>query len=129
MEKQKQLTEKDKIAYSAISDFIKENGYPPTVRELSVILGKSSTATIQQRLKSLESKGYIKTTRMGKRTVRLIKEIEEKTTVEVVHGRWEYAPDYAEYCSVCGCYPDEEANHAYNFCPNCGAKMDGDTNE
>lgn len=119
MKKQKQLTEKDKIAYSAISDFIKENGYPPTVRELSVILGKSSTATIQQRLKSLESKGYIKTTRMGKRTIRLIKEIEEKTTVEEVHGRWAFVGD-ACVCSVC----HKATIQDYSFCPNCGAKMD-----
>ena len=45
---------------------------------------------------------------------------------EVVHGWWEHAPDYAEYCSICGHYPDEEANHAYDYCPNCGAKMDGE---
>ena len=46
--------------------------------------------------------------------------------VEQKHGRWEHAPDYAEYCSVCEFYPDDEENHAYDYCPNCGAKMDGE---
>ena len=40
-------------------------------------------------------------------------------------GKWEHAPDGAEYCSRCGCYPDEEENHEYNFCPECGADMRG----
>ena len=47
--------------------------------------------------------------------------------VEVVHGRWvdtDYKPDIYCKCSVCGrrvyAYDD-----GYNYCPNCGAKMDG----
>ena len=54
--------------------------------------------------------------------------------VEVVHARWlsydEHNPDwwgYTDthlYCSACM----EEANSQYNYCPNCGAKMDGDGN-
>lgn len=43
--------------------------------------------------------------------------------IEQKHGRWDYTPDHAEYCTVCGFYPDEEENHEYNYCPNCGAKM------
>ena len=46
--------------------------------------------------------------------------------VEVVHGRWIYEPVEFTYekdikCSICGSY----AEHATNYCPNCGAKMDG----
>ena len=48
---------------------------------------------------------------------------------EVVHGRWIYEPVEFTYkkdikCSVCGRYVDEPEN----YCPNCGAKMDGDGN-
>lgn len=70
-----QMTEKDKIAYSAIVKFIKENGYPPSVRELCRITGKSSTATIQYRIKSLKQKGYIETTNGANRTIRITREI------------------------------------------------------
>ena len=52
--------------------------------------------------------------------------------VEVVHGRWEeqYTPNgkYVAwdgfYCSICG-----KQSAKSNYCPNCGAKMDGDKNE
>ena len=48
--------------------------------------------------------------------------------VEVVHGRWEQAR-YTEaplyICSQCG--KPEYKQH--NYCPNCGAKMDGDGND
>ena len=48
--------------------------------------------------------------------------------VEVVHGRWvdNGIPDsMLSGCSVCGfsC-----GAYSFNFCPNCGAKMDGDGN-
>lgn len=50
----------------------------------------------------------------------------------VVHGRWEEYIDQDEFwdelvsekCSVCGTLHYS----AYNYCPNCGAKMDGDSN-
>lgn len=51
--------------------------------------------------------------------------------VEVVHGWWielpSMEPDYK--CSECGqFYAWWEPNEAH-YCPNCGAKMDGDGNE
>lgn len=43
---------------------------------------------------------------------------------EVRHGKWtENKTEYFLYgCSLCGYRVDNE----YNFCPECGAKMDGD---
>jgi hypothetical protein len=54
--------------------------------------------------------------------------------VEVVHGEWEFlGNDYAE-CTHCGRIfgvlsnpPLFKANN--KFCPNCGAKMDGERRE
>lgn len=57
--------------------------------------------------------------------------IDDAPTIDPVrHGRWidmntatdNYYPRYK--CSVC----DYGANYS-NFCPNCGARMDGDEND
>lgn len=50
--------------------------------------------------------------------------------VEVVHGRWVWSEhgelDYEQYwnCSECG----DSTFFKTNYCPNCGATMDGDGN-
>ena len=43
----------------------------------------------------------------------------------VVHGRWIYPPNYVVFanCSCCGCM-SRIGSEKYNYCPNCGAKMD-----
>ena len=59
--------------------------------------------------------------------------------VEVVHGWWKPRPHrkvnsegraitYCDfhYCSECG--TERPMVPPYNYCPNCGAKMDGDGN-
>ena len=48
--------------------------------------------------------------------------------VEVVHGKWVdngIPESMLSLCSVCGftC-----GAYTFNYCPNCGAKMDGDGN-
>lgn len=47
--------------------------------------------------------------------------------VEVVHGEWIMYPisDGMNQCSKCGVLRFGESN----FCPNCGAKMDGERRE
>ena len=51
--------------------------------------------------------------------------------VEVVHGRW-YEVQYIDKiaCSVCGQHWSiiDNCTETFNYCPNCGAKMDGDGN-
>ena len=58
--------------------------------------------------------------------------------VEVVHGRWlktengirknintgEMVMAYMHDCSVCGWHTGNQGRN-FNYCPNCGAKMDG----
>lgn len=47
----------------------------------------------------------------------------------VVHGTWEYIPQTLNTlsqfrCSFCGWWSlDPSIDGAYNYCPNCGAKM------
>ena len=47
--------------------------------------------------------------------------------VPVVHGRWEDDGEDHRYhtCSVCNYMTIPR----YNYCPNCGARMDGDKHE
>ena len=50
----------------------------------------------------------------------------------VRHGRWVFSPDHAEgICTMCNFkiygrpYNNTYLIVPYNYCPNCGAKMDG----
>lgn len=49
----------------------------------------------------------------------------------VVHGRWEYPPQTFNTlgqirCPFCAWWSlDPSIDGIYNYCPNCGAKMDG----
>lgn len=49
----------------------------------------------------------------------------------VVHGRWEQDADGDWYCTNCDevvaiCESGKERTYRKPYCPNCGAKMDGD---
>ena len=45
--------------------------------------------------------------------------------VEVRHGEWVY-DHWCEFsCSECGHFSKTEPRGTENYCPNCGAKMDG----
>ena len=54
----KQITQVQKNVLNYIADFIDENAYPPTVREVSDHFGKSIRA-VQDNLVALQKKGYI----------------------------------------------------------------------
>ena len=43
----------------------------------------------------------------------------------VVHAHWKYDKNGVFWCSKCECIPATKSN----FCPHCGAKMDGDEHE
>lgn len=64
----------------------------------------------------------------GLDVVRYLNTIPTVDAVEVVHGRWTDEHQgfmyYDATCSVCGKHNDS----ASKFCPDCGAKMDGDGN-
>lgn len=64
---------------------------------------------------------------------KLIEEAPAADVVPVVHGRWNREDHYLHghyitttcVCSVCGSCPTME----YRFCPYCGARMDGESDE
>ena len=55
-----QLTKRQTEILVLLRKFVRERGYPPTVRELLSLTGRKSTAGVQKLLNALERKGYIK---------------------------------------------------------------------
>lgn len=59
----------------------------------------------------------------------LIESVPPADVAPVRHGRWIYAKTYYDAdecnCSLCGQLMTTAINKRMNFCPNCGAKMDG----
>ena len=62
----------------------------------------------------------------------ILDRIDEQSTVEPKHGHWLFyeEPDgyYHSECSECGQWCDEDVflKGKWNYCPNCGAKMEKD---
>ena len=60
-----------------------------------------------------------------------IMDIPAADVAPVQHGRWVTHSDRPDslICSVCNCGFDMWKHDPHNYCPNCGAKMDGELNE
>lgn len=69
----KDLTDKQKECLIIINLFIKQNGYPPTIREIGKELGNNSPATTLQHMKELKRKGYITWIERQNRTIKILK--------------------------------------------------------
>ncbi|ADQ06151.1 transcriptional repressor, LexA family [Caldicellulosiruptor hydrothermalis 108] len=63
------LTERQQQILYAITSYINEKGYPPTVRELADMVGIKSSSTLHGHLKRLEKKGYITKEKGKPRTI------------------------------------------------------------
>ena len=66
------LTEKQKNVLAFIDQFTKENGYPPSVREIGAAVGLTSTATVHGYLERLEKKGYLDRAALKTRAMRVV---------------------------------------------------------
>jgi repressor LexA len=53
------LSERQKRIIEFLNEYIEENSYPPSIREIGVAAGISSTSVVSYNLKRLEEKGYI----------------------------------------------------------------------
>jgi len=54
-----QLNEREQKILDYMKSYIRENKYPPTVRDICAALDISSTSTVHKTLSDLEAKGYI----------------------------------------------------------------------
>lgn len=53
------LTERQHKILEFLNEYVEENGYPPSIREIGDAAGISSTSVVSYNLKRLEEKGYI----------------------------------------------------------------------
>ena len=56
----KELTERQNKILSFLKDFVRDNGFPPTLREIGRSFDISSTFGVKRHLDALEKKGYIR---------------------------------------------------------------------
>ena len=68
------LTAKQQQILSCIKQSLKEKGYPPSVSELCIAVGLSSTSTVHSHLNTLEKKGFIKRDPSKPRTIEILDE-------------------------------------------------------
>ena len=69
----KGITERQKEVLTFISDFQEENGYPPTVREISEHF-KISLRAVQDHIIALQKKGYLSQCQKRSRSIRVLDE-------------------------------------------------------
>ena len=68
----KALTRKQKESYQCILNYMKEHGYPPTVREFGELIGVKSTSSAFFRIKQLELNGYIRRIPASPRAIEIL---------------------------------------------------------
>ncbi len=66
------MSEKQKNIYRFIVDYIQENSYPPSVREIGHAAGLSSTSTVHGYLQRLEKRGLIKRDESKSRAISIV---------------------------------------------------------
>lgn len=67
------LTKRQRQILDYINDFVGDNGYTPSYREMGDYFGLSSPATIHAHVQSLQNKGFLKTSFNEARSIELVK--------------------------------------------------------
>ena len=93
------LTPKQQRIYDFIRDFSRENGYPPTVREIGEHLGLKSPSTVKFHLDNLREAGYLQWDGGKTRSITLLEgEEPRRDQVPVVGSVAAGSPIWAEEC-------------------------------
>ncbi len=58
--------------YGFIKEYLKEHGYPPTVREIGKVVGLKSSSNVCHHLQKLEEKDLIKRVHGSSRAIQLV---------------------------------------------------------
>lgn len=68
----RKLSERQQAILDFISDFLDENDYPPTIRDIQQELGISSTSVVDYNLKVLEERSHIRRNRNISRGIEIV---------------------------------------------------------
>jgi repressor LexA len=72
MARKKKLTQRQKGILDFIAVYVRENGYPPTIREIGDAVGITSTSVVNYNLNRLAERGYLIRQRDVSRGLRLV---------------------------------------------------------
>jgi repressor LexA len=78
------LSERQRKIVEFLNEYVEENGYPPSIREIGAAAGISSTSVVSYNLKRLEEKGYISRDREVSRGLKLVGAVHPATPRAVV---------------------------------------------
>lgn len=92
----KYLTVKQERVFVFICDFIKEYGYPPTVREIGTGVGLSSPATVKHHLDKLVNAGFLTIAEGKTRAITVTEPINRENSVPLLGHVAAGAPILAE---------------------------------
>ncbi|MFQ5380653.1 MAG: LexA family protein, partial [Dehalococcoidia bacterium] len=67
-----ELSEKQTHILAFLRDFIDEKDYPPSIRDIQVGCGISSTSVVDYNLRKLEDKGFIRRDREAARAIEVL---------------------------------------------------------
>lgn len=73
----RQLSKRQVEVLEALSQYIKKYNYPPSYRDLAMIIGAKSPSTISTLLNQLKKKGYINWEPAQPRTLHILKTASE----------------------------------------------------
>ena len=80
----KRLSDRQRNMLEFLGEYIAENGYPPSIREIGAATGTSSTSVVTYNLKRLEERGYISRDREVSRGLKLTSATHMRAASEAV---------------------------------------------
>ena len=72
MARKKKLTKRQTGILEFIAEYVRDNGYPPTIREIGKAVGITSTSVVNYNLNRLAERGFLLRERDVSRGLRLI---------------------------------------------------------
>ncbi|KAB2951289.1 transcriptional repressor LexA [Heliorestis acidaminivorans] len=78
------LTPREKDLYHMLQEFVNAKGYPPSVREIGEKMGWASSSTVHLYLERLEKKGYIRKDPSKPRTIEIIGQRPDFTSIPLI---------------------------------------------